>query len=154
MQFNEAKIKQIIQQDDPEQTTKIAQELGEQLARSGLTNSQIRNVFGTARQIEARRQAAYLEGSDRSQTERAATRREFILLKPKLVYQAARHNKTGLNTLEEWLSAAIDAATEPVASQDEEDARFQRFMEFFEAVLAYHYAAEHAQQSSNRGGRR
>lgn len=146
-------VKAIIQADDPKLLEATARELGQELAAKDLTNSQIRNIFGTARQIEARRRSVYLSGSGAGE-EISATRRELILLKPKLAYQAARHNKAGLNMLRDWLTAAIDAVVESGQSHQQDDERFQRFMEFFEAVLAYHYAAESSQQASQRRGNR
>lgn len=147
---NPAQVSQIIQNDDPELLDATASWLGKELAKGNLTNSQIRNIFSTARQIEARREAGRLEGSDK---ENQATRREFILLKPKLAYQAARMNNPGVRGLKDWLSAAIDAM---VADKQDEDKRFKHFMEFFEAVLAYHYEAEQekSKQTSHQGGRR
>lgn len=146
-------VKAIIQEDNPELLEATARELGQELATKGLTNSQIRNIFGTARQIEARRRSVYLSAHGQSE-EIGATRRELILLKPKLAYQAARHNKPGLSILSDWLSTAIDAAVAQTSNSDQEDVRFRRFMEFFEAVLAYHYAAESSQQASQRRGNR
>ncbi len=57
--------------------------------------------------------------------------RELILLKPKLRYQTARKNE--LEDLALLLIRAID--------QVENREQFQRFADFFEAILAYHKAA-------------
>lgn len=140
-------VARIIQEDSPELLDATAQWLGEQLAQQGLTNSQIRNIFSTARQIEARRDAAKLAG--REDQTRKATRREFILLKPKLAYQAARMNNRGVGTLKTWLSGAIDAAV-GVTGAENEDTSFQNFMAFFEAILAYHYEAEQEKKDNNQ----
>lgn len=137
-------VARIIQKDNPELLDATALWLGEQLARADLTNSQIRNIFSTARQIEARRRLSKL--SDQSEIDNNATRREFILLKPKLAYQAARMNDRGIGKLKDWLSAAIDAAITPDRDADEESDRFRRLMEFFEAILAYHYAIQKGQR--------
>ena len=66
------------------------------------------------------------------------TYRELLLIKPKLAYQYGRatnsggdRKKDGMELLKETLSLAID--------QVERDRdRFKRFVEFFEAILAYH----------------
>ena len=55
--------------------------------------------------------------------------RELLLLKPKLAYQAAREEK--VKPLADVLEVAIDQV-------DGRRERFQRFVELFEAILAYH----------------
>lgn len=140
---------QIIQYDRPEILDATANWLGKRLAEANLTNNQIRNVFGTARQIEAkwRSSSTRQTGAEASQTSPA--RRDLILLKPKLAYQAARHESRGrspLAELRDWLTAGIDAVVAPSGSELSEKDRFKHFMEFFEAVLAYHYEAEVAKE--------
>ncbi|NLF79500.1 MAG: type III-A CRISPR-associated protein Csm2 [Chloroflexi bacterium] len=109
-----------------------AQAWGEYLKREELKSSQIRNVFGEVRRIEM----SWPVDSHNSTAER-----ELILLKPKLAYQAARDPKrdkrTGrgpVKSLEELISPAID-----MVQGDRQ--RFQRFVDYFEAILAYHKAA-------------
>lgn len=84
----------------------------------GLTTSQIRNVFGLVKRME-------INGFDAQ---------EFILLKPKLAYAAARANTDGTHAFAEVLTRAIEAV-------DEDEKKFARFVDFFEAILAYHKAA-------------
>lgn len=141
-------IAQIIQRDQPELLDATASRLGKQLADANLTNSQIRNVFGTARQIEAKWRSHRMQQDG----EKNEARRDLILLKPKLAYQAARNESRGRNPLAElrdWLSAGIDAVVAPSGQLSEKD-RFKHFMEFFEAVLAYHYEAEQAKAQERR----
>jgi CRISPR-associated protein Csm2 len=114
---------------DPDSTQTLvewAEKLGTILKSLQLTTSQIRNIFGTVRQIEM--------GWTRKDTEdeRRDALRRLLLLKPRLAYQSKRAE--AVEELEKVLSAAIDN----VSSSRE---NFQRFVDFFEAVLAYHTAA-------------
>ncbi|MGQ4808491.1 hypothetical protein NKDENANG_01874 [Candidatus Entotheonellaceae bacterium PAL068K] len=95
-----------------------AETLGPQLKDGRLTTSQIRNVFGMVKQME-------MCGFNPN---------EFVLLKPKLAYAAARADTGGARRLKEVLSWAIDEV-------GSDDTKFVRFVDFFEAILAYHKAA-------------
>lgn len=106
---------------------------GEYLAAQKLTTSQIRTIFGQVRQIEMS------WPSDVQDPEQARkSQRDLILLKPKLAYQAQRDaekTKTRpVRQLEQILAPAIDLV------QDDRQ-NFQRFVDFFEAILAYHRSA-------------
>ena len=111
--------------DSPEAGAKIlvewADKLGAIFKATGLTSSQIRNFFGVIRSIQQ-------QGFSKSQQ-----KRQFILLLPKIEYAAARANKLGMNGFRDVLKASIEAV-----GQDADN--FQRFIEFFEAILAYHRA--------------
>jgi CRISPR-associated protein Csm2 len=96
----------------------LAERLGPELKNGNLTTSQIRNIYGGVKQMEMR-------GFDPN---------EFVLLKPKLAYAAARANADGARTLKDVLSWAIDEV-------GEDPAKFARFVDLFEAILAYHRAA-------------
>lgn len=110
--------------DDPkgEELVKFAKETADKLKR--LKKSQIRNVFTEVRRIET-----MWEGDP----EGAA--RRLNLLQPKLYYQTQR--KREVKPLKDILSKAIlyvvDADEAP-----EQKKRFDRFLELFEAILAYH----------------
>lgn len=119
--------KAIIVDGDAELLTEKAESIGRSLARN-LTTSQIRNVFGTVRQIEMN------WGSQASGQQRQQAARQLILLKPKLAYQAARERGRGVKELADVLTPAID-----LVGEDRD--RFQNFVDFFEAILAYHTAA-------------
>jgi CRISPR-associated protein Csm2 len=56
--------------------------------------------------------------------------RELLLLKPKLAYQARRAGR-GMANLQQVLDPAIG-----LVGNDRE--RFQNFVDFFEAIVAYH----------------
>lgn len=105
----------------------VAEAIGTGLARQ-LTTAQIRNVFGTVRQIEMS------WGPQASAAERKQAVRQLLLLKPKLAYQAKRQRGKGVEDLSNVLIPAID-----LVGEDRE--RFQNFVDFFEAILAYHTAA-------------
>lgn len=98
-----------------------ADKLGATFKATKLTSSQIRNVFGEVRKIE---QSGYKDPGNQ---------RRFILLIPKLQYAAARAKTPGMDGLRSVLVKAID-----LVNGDADN--FRRFVEFFEAILAYHKA--------------
>lgn len=119
---SDQEIEQIIA-GDANKLVEVAERLGQDFAKDGqgvkkLSTSQIRNVFGEVKRLQ-------MKGFN----EQAS--RELILLKPKLAYQAGRHNETKVPELADVLSKAIDR----VGSNQE---RFEHFVDFFEAILAYH----------------
>jgi len=117
----------IIVDSDARSLTNRAETIGTRLARQ-LTTSQIRNVFGTVRQIEMN------WGPRATEQQRKHAARQLILLKPKLAYQARRERGKGVQELANVLIPAID-----LVGEDRD--RFQNFVDFFEAILAYHTAA-------------
>lgn len=102
----------------------FAQQTAEVLVKQNLTRSQIRTIFTEVRQIEA----AWGNKPDAA--------RRLSMLKPKLAYQAARSNS--VDHLREVLSDAIDEVLKATAAK--RDQTFARFVELFEAILAYHRA--------------
>ena len=104
-----------------------ADRFGQELARDELSKSQIRNAFGTVRQI----QAAWETGEPQDNL------RKVLLLKPRLSYQKKRAKK--VEPLADVLLEGIDlvAAPEDAATQSK---RFGYFVDLFEAILAYHTA--------------
>lgn len=103
----------------------FAQQTAESLVTQNLTRSQIRSIFTEVRQIEA-------------QWGKPDAVRRLSMLKPKLAYQAARSNSVTL--LRDVLSEAIDEVLKTPADKQEQDKRFARFVDLFEAILAYHRA--------------
>jgi CRISPR-associated protein Csm2 len=115
-----------IMSGDPVESAKATDEWGQKIGtalRQDLKTAQIRNIFGKVRQIEMYWSATEMH-------DRAALR-DLILLKPKLRYQAERKNE--VKDLAELLAKMIDQV-------DNRD-KFQRFVDFFESILAYHKAA-------------
>ena len=93
------------------------------LGRMAMTTAQIRNVFGEVKRIQARGYSA----------EKSA----FFLLRPKIAYAEARVKaKSGKSRIEDFRKV-MDMAHIAV----KEESQFQNFVDFFEAVLAYHKAA-------------
>lgn len=99
-----------------EPLVKAAENLGRSLKDNGLKTSQIRKVYTAVKKIQ-------WGGFDQNQ---------LIMLKPKLAYAAARHRP--VERLRDALTIAIDKV-----GNDEN--KFQNFVDFFEAILAYHKAA-------------
>jgi CRISPR-associated protein Csm2 len=126
---SDEELEKIIQFGDAELAVNYAQALGERLATQ-LTSSQIRNVFTTTRQIEMN----WPVHAEQEEFKEAV--RQLILLKPKLAYQASRDRRggIGMKVLYELLVPAID-----LVGKNRE--YFQNFIDFFEAIVAYHTAA-------------
>jgi CRISPR-associated protein Csm2 len=130
MQKND--LQAIIVDGDAEKTVLVAEKLGEALAnRYRLSTSQIRNIFGTVRRIEMNWPEGELK--DEEVREARQAQRELQLLKPKMAYQAQRERGRGVETLVSVLTDAIDMI-------EGDRTRFQNFVDFFEATLAYHKA--------------
>ena len=112
-----------------ETLVKYADQLGKSLKENGLTTSQIRALFGEVRQIEAQWS---MDGEAR---QRAA--RRLVLLKPKMAYRARKERGRGVQELVGVLDLAVD---EVIHERDlkKQDEDFGGFVEFFEAILAYH----------------
>jgi CRISPR-associated protein Csm2 len=117
------KVIAIIRGDEPKMLVEEAEEAGKALAQQRLTKNQIRNIFGTVRQIQSSWPHAISAEDEKTRV------RELLLLKPKLAYQAAREEKV------RPLADVLDVAIDQVEGKRE---RFQRFVELFEAILAYH----------------
>jgi len=133
-------LKKIIVNGEADTLVNEADRVGEALGKAGLTTSQIRNIFGTARQIQMRWGKA---GSD---TE-SKSYRDAVLLRPKMHYLAKRAEKgkkaEGMLILQEVLEPALKLIAEngkPVFD------RYNHFMDFFEAIVAYH--AKHGGKAS------
>ena len=109
-----------------------AETIGQALNQQKLTTSQIRNFFTEVRSIQ-----------NRWDLNEEAEYRQVVLLKPKLAYAAQRAREVGkktdaVNTLAEVLTLCIDQI--PQTANDKKE-RFNRFVDFFEAILAYHKQA-------------
>lgn len=93
------------------------------LGRMAMTTSQIRNVFGEIKRIQAK---GYKEEKS-----------SFLLLRPKIAYAEARVKaKSGRSRIEDFRKVMDEAH---LAVKDEKS--FQNFVDFMEATLAYHKAA-------------
>jgi CRISPR-associated protein Csm2 len=105
----------------------FARQTAKTLVGNNLTRSQIRGIFTEVRKIDT-----LWEGP-----RQADAMRRLNMLKPKLDYQTARSES--VRVLRDVLGSAIDVVS---SSTDltERSIRFHRFMELFEAILAYHRA--------------
>lgn len=106
---------------------KFARETAGTLVRNNLTRSQIRGIFTEVRKIDT-----MWEGPRQGDA-----MRRLNMLKPKLDYQTSRSES--VKVLRDVLSAAIDEVNK-AADETDRSIRFHRFMELFEAILAYHRA--------------
>lgn len=116
--------------DGAETMVRYAENLGRNLKNAGLTTSQIRALFGEVRQI----QAQWSMGGDQ---QRIAARR-LVLLKPKMAYRTRRGGKA-VADLVDVLDPALDEVIKEADMKRKGD-NFTRFVDFFEAILAYHKA--------------
>jgi CRISPR-associated protein Csm2 len=129
--LSQEQVKAIVQ--DPSAAAglvQVADKMGNDLARQ-LSTSQIRSLFGEVRRIEGDWLAPGDTDKDKKRRDKAW--RSLILLKPKMAYRAKRERGRGVEELVAVLSPAIDYV-------DGDTENFRRFVEFFEAILAYHKA--------------
>lgn len=117
-------IQKIIADGNPQVLVEWADRIGVAIARQ-VTSSQLRNIFGAARQIQMR-----------WDTDRNAAFRDAVLLKPKIGYYAKRERGRGMADLERVLVPALDEMAK--GSEEERQKRYNRFMDFFEAIVAFH----------------
>jgi CRISPR-associated protein Csm2 len=115
---------------------KEADRFGHELADDKLAKSQIRNAYGTVRQIRAT-WADDVEDTDEVRKQL----RKVLLLKPRLAYQAKRDKDQKLKPLADVLTVAIDHIADGKTPKEQTD-RFGCFVDMFEAILAYHTAYE------------
>jgi len=117
----QGKIESIIVNDDVDILLELAKKIGKELASAKLSKGQFRNLFDSIKRIE-------MEGE--------FSRRKLVLLKPKMehvVSRVSKEKKESMQNLRDVLSVAID-------SVGSDAKRFERFVEFFEAILCYHEA--------------
>jgi CRISPR type III-A-associated protein Csm2 len=122
--------KEEIKEKITDKTVKFAEEFGTHLGTdvlndrgktdvAKLTTNQLRKFFG-----EVKRQQ--MNGYNET---------DFVLLKPKLAYAVGRtKGKSKITDFYEVMSLAID--------QVKTEAHFKNFIKIFEAIVAYHKAAE------------
>ena len=112
-----------------EKLVKMADALGKELSGKKLSTSQIRTLFGEVRQIQAQWSVAGQESK---------ALRRLVLLKPKMAYRARRERgavEDLVKVLDQALDVVIQERNPGIQAQ-----KFQHFVQFFEAILAYHQA--------------
>lgn len=128
-----AKIKEWVEKGIDKDAIIYAENFGIELVNNHLTTSQIRLFFGEIKRIEMR-------GLNATNAESS-----LLLLKPKLAYAEIR--KSGVSTnagkaakaVREILSIGIDTVLDG-NNEEIKEQRFQNFISFFEAIIAYHRA--------------
>ena len=100
-----------------ETAEQFARELSEiKRDRDKLSTSQIRNIYGAVKKMQ-------MKGGE-------LDTHKLLMLKPKFAYAAKRHGR-GTEKLKDILTEGID-----LVKNDQKN--FNRFVDFFEAILAYH----------------
>ena len=127
--------KEEIQNKVTDVTVQFAEKFGKYLAvddfdAEPLTTSQLRKFFG-----EVKRQQMMKEFNET----------EFTMLKPKLAYAVGRAKLNGkknkVQKIEDFYTVITDAIDKVQSSPDRTKA-FKNFITAFEAIVAYHKAAE------------
>lgn len=111
------RLDKTISEGDPDTLIKYAMELGQRVAEQELGRTAIRNIYDMVKALQSKRLPDY---------------RQLKLLIPKLKYAAARQPK---------LAPLADALSDGIWLVGNDANRFKNFADFFEAVVAYHYAA-------------
>ena len=115
-------------------TVQFAEKFGKYLAveeydSEPLTTSQLRKFFG---EVKRQQMMGYNET-------------EFTMLKPKLAYAVGRAKQNGKKNktqkIEDFFTVITDAIDKVLSSSDRVKA-FKNFITAFEAIVAYHKAAE------------
>jgi CRISPR-associated protein Csm2 len=128
-------LQKIITEQSSEATKALvssAEVIGKRLA-AGVTTSQIRNIFGTVRMIEQEVQA--LAESDPLPI---SVQRSLQMLRPKLAYQYGRVQGNDDNPKKVAMGALVTILSEAISLVGSSVPNFRNFMDFFEAILAYH----------------
>jgi CRISPR-associated protein Csm2 len=117
--------------DGTETLVRWADDIGQGLKNHGLATNQIRSLYGEVLQIQA------LWGMGQDQRRQAL--RRLILLKPKMAYRARRERGKAVQNLVSVLEPALDLVISE-GDPDRQNQNFRNFVDFFEAILAYHKA--------------
>ena len=126
--------KEEIQNKVTDVTVQFAEKFGKYLAvddfdAEPLTTSQLRKFFG---EVKRQQMMGYNET-------------EFTMLKPKLAYAVGRAKQNGRKNkaqkIEDFFNVITDAIDKVLSSPDRAKA-FKNFITAFEAIVAYHKAAE------------
>jgi len=102
-----------------EQSILFSEFFGRYLVFLDLSTSQIRNVYGEILRLK-------MKGFDKN---------SLILLKPRLAYSTERKGTDGSKEFRKKIEKALDKV---IFSTENQEALFQNFANFFEAILAYH----------------
>lgn len=119
-----------IQKEFTKDTIDFAEKFGAYLVKNRLTTSQIRNIYGEVKRIEAKVKDDSFGN----------VFKDFLLLKPKLAYASKRAGTRGIEDFKKVMDKAHLAVVDAPDGKQRVEA-FRNFTDFFEAVLAYHKAS-------------
>lgn len=125
-------IERWIEKEFDSDTIVYAEKFGKFLVRERLTTSQIRNLFGEVKRIQ---------GSLQSTENLNSIKKDFLMLRPKLAYAAKRAGSRGIDELRKVLDHSIKTVKLDQDNKEHTRKQFENFVDFFEAILAYHKAA-------------
>lgn len=128
-------LKRIITEDTTESIrvlTETAERIGKRLARD-VTTSQIRNIFGTVRTIEQD-----VKMTDDNEPLPLPVQRELQMLRPKLAYQYGRVQGRDDDASKAAMGALTKILSDSIVLVGANTRYFRNFVDFFEAILAYH----------------
>ncbi len=121
----------LMSNDDPEALVTISEAIGLLLKSHGVRNSQIRNIFGYVKNIEI---------NIKKDTNKELSKKTILklkLLSPKMAYAIGRKKDKRIKKALEILKIFFDRCIEEI-EKDPTKEKFQRFVNFFEAILSYH----------------
>jgi len=110
-----------------EDLRKTSDQLGKALARP-LSTSQIRSIYSEVLRIKAN----WLESGRDATDKKEKAKRAFILLRPKMQYRARKEGGA--------VKQLVDVLEPAAKLVNNNEKHFQRFFDFFQAILAYHKA--------------
>src|SRR5690606_21606699 len=109
-----------------------ANQIGKELSKN-ITTSQIRNVFGAVRMIEQD-----TKGLDPEARLPASVHRALVMLRPKLAYQYGRISGNPDDPKKAAMGAMTTILSNAIGLVGDSQSNFRNFVDFFEAILAYH----------------
>ena len=134
------KIEQVLNNNNTRKNIQNAKEVAQDSSgKNGVKTNQIRRIYGPVVKIQAQ-----LSSKDKVSNK---WERELSMLKPRVVYAAAREAK--LNKLRDYIIAFIEAIEE-TSSDSKKQEWTQHFCNFMEAVVAYHKKYEKSPKSSGQ----
>ncbi len=143
---SDEEIRAIVVDGDAQKIVQVAMKVAQKVLMNGdnkqkkdwLSTSQIRAIFGEVRQIQAKLSSG-TGLSNKADDEKEKLLRRAYLLIPKLNYRAEKEKKQGIRILASVLIPALELVfkTDHI---EERCKRFGYFVDFMEAILAYHKA--------------
>lgn len=123
----------IIHKGDVDTLVECAEKIGKGISK--VKNSQLRGIFASARQIQTNWPSAAGSQSEPNDTLTQKANdayRQAVLLRPRISYAGSRNALEGLDSI---LNEALKLVN---GKPEERRTRYFRFVDFFEAIVAYH----------------